>query len=1060
MRRRFMFASALVSLTVLAPVAYADRDVTDEITDPLATSTAGDGGGADNIVISSTGRVTLTSAVTPAVTLDSDNTIENDGIISVTTDDDGGVGVHIVGGNTGSFTNSGTIQVESENPSEDTDGDGDLDGPTAVGGNRIAILVDGSAVFTGDIILATGSSIIVKGNDSSGIRVLTGIDGSLIMNGQISIAGDRSTGVDVRSDISNDISVNTRISTIGWETQALSVTGNVGGGISIGGSLSSTGYQFNSIPTASALETLDEDDLRQGGSAFYLSGSVAEGIFIAGPTSDDPNISEANISVRGQAPAVHIQASSDSGNIVLGEVVIAAIPDDPDTTDDESQPEQFLGYSFVNRGIVASTGELVGVSTNALRIEGGAGFTTTLSDGLLNEGNLSATSLSSSSDNATSTTVSLGSNVIIPVWTNAGDIRSTSFGEGGLAQGISIEAGASLSSLNNESLIFVQGLVGGQSIAVIDRSGTLNSVQNSGVISALSTVPEGSTDAAGSTIALDLSYTSNDTTVHQYRRADDESDASIAIVGDVMFGSGNDQLVIESGGLTGAISFGDGSDQLLLSGGGTVSGQLSDSDGDLSIQVDGSTLELASGPTSNIREARFGDGSRLIFQIDHEAGIAANISASETVTFESGSRISTSLTNLIGDGATYVILSANSLVIEETIEALEDTVAPYLYETSIDFDPNDSNSLILTMRRRTADELSMNTNQGQAYAAAYAGWQSNAELGSAIAGLTTESEFFNAYNQLLPEYAASAIQFALASNDSAVGALSTRLEAVRRSPENSAGLWVQEFSYFADRAGSSSAPGYRGQGMGLAVGVDRPFGPFYAAGVNFIGSASEISEADGLDDPMSAISGQVGLYAGAELAGLNLDLYSGAGIDSFEHNRRVLIGTFEATPTSEWTGYHFAASARLGRDFQAGRYYFRPSVSVDYLSLFESAYTENGGGDGIDLVIDDRESTNFSTTALLTLGARFENRNSWWAPHARLGFRNELGGSEVETLARFDGYDETFTLRSQQLPGTGFIFGFGIGAGSGYSTFSFDYDADIRDDFIRHTARIVMRMVF
>lgn len=248
--------------------------------------------------------------------------------------------------------------------------------------------------------------------------------------------------------------------------------------------------------------------------------------------------------------------------------------------------------------------------------------------------------------------------------------------------------------------------------------------------------------------------------------------------------------------------------------------------------------------------------------------------------------------------------------------------------------------------------------------------------------------------------------------------------------------------------------------MGLAVGVDRPFGPFYAAGLNFIGSASEISEADGLDDPMSAISGQIGAYAGAELAGLTLDLYSGVGIDSFEHNRRVVIGSFEASPTSEWTGYHIAASARLGRDFEAGRYYFRPSVSVDYLSLFESAYTENGGGDGIDLVIDDRESSNFTATGLMTVGARFEGQNSWWGPHARLGFRNEFGGSEVETLARFDGYDETFTLRSQQLPGTGFIFGFGIGAGSGYSTFSFDYDADIRDDFIRHTARIVMRMVF
>jgi hypothetical protein len=78
----------------------------------------------------------------------------------------------------------------------------------------------------------------------------------------------------------------------------------------------------------------------------------------------------------------------------------------------------------------------------------------------------------------------------------------------------------------------------------------------------------------------------------------------------------------------------------------------------------------------------------------------------------------------------------------------------------------------------------------------------------------------------------------------------------------------------------------------------------------------------------------------------------------------------------------------------------------------------------------------------------------------RAGFRNEFSSAETQTDAHFADYDTTFTLRSQQIPGTGFIFGFGLSAGSGYSVFSFDYDADLREDFIRHTARLVMRMVF
>ena len=97
---------------------------------------------------------------------------------------------------------------------------------------------------------------------------------------------------------------------------------------------------------------------------------------------------------------------------------------------------------------------------------------------------------------------------------------------------------------------------------------------------------------------------------------------------------------------------------------------------------------------------------------------------------------------------------------------------------------------------------------------------------------------------------------------------------------------------------------------------------------------------------------------------------------------------------------------------------------------------------------------------MLTAGARFTSNDSWWAPHIQAGFRNEFTSAATQTDAQFVNYDTTFTLRSQQMPGTGFIFGFGVSAGSGYSVFSLDYDADLRQDFIRHTARLVMRMVF
>ncbi|WP_339747142.1 autotransporter domain-containing protein [uncultured Maricaulis sp.] len=1059
MRRRFMFASALVSLTVAAPAAFADREVTTEITDPIATSTSGTGGGADNIVITSSGRVTRTTVGTAAVTLDSDNSITQGGVVSVTTDTDGGVGVHIVGGNTGSFTSTSQIQVLSATSPTDADNDGDLDGPGAIGGNRVAILVDGAAVFTGDILLSSTNQIIVRGNDSAGIRVLTGIDGSIVSSGRVSVTGDRSAAFDIQSDISGDLTIGGTVNGTGEATVGVSVAGDVGGAISLTGNIITTGYRFIARPSAEYLLQLDADDLRLGGSAFRLSGSAAGGLYIAGPTTDTPGVANAQINVRGDAPAVHILAGAS--DIVLGEVVIPAIADNPDTVDvDESQAAQHLGYSFVIRGTVSSSGDLDGIDATSIRVEGGAGTTATLSGGLLNDGLIDSVAYGIPGAAATATSVSLGSGAIIPVFSNVGDIRASAFGTAAVARGLLIESGASMPSLVNENLIFANALAGASAVAVRDLSGSLTSVVNSGIISTLYAAPTSADPTAYETVALDLSHATTDTTVRQYRRANAAETDTVSIIGDVLFGSGDDTLQVESGTVTGALSFGNGADRLIVSGGSTVSGALSDSDGDLAISVDNATLSLGSATNTTIREARFGDGAVLRFQVDHDLDIAAHVDATGTVTFEAGSRITSTLTNLIGEGASYVILTADSLVIEEALSVLQDTTAPYLYEAALNFDPNDSNTLTLTLQRRTAEQLGMNAGQASAYEATYATWQDNAELGAAMASLTTQRDFFQAYDQLLPEYAASAIQFALATNDSAVGALANRLDAVRRSPDDTGGLWVQEFGYYADRAGTSFGPGYRGHGIGIAVGFDQPFGPFYAAGVNFVGSASEISEVDGFDQPMSAVSGQLGVYTASRMGGVDLDVYAAAGFDSFEHNRRVLIGAFDASPSASWNGYHLAGSARAGRDFTTGNYFLRPSVSVDYLGLYESGYTETGGGSGVDLIVSNRDSTSFSATAMLTAGARFTSNDSWWAPHIQAGFRNEFTSAATQTDAQFVNYDTTFTLRSQQMPGTGFIFGFGVSAGSGYSVFSLDYDADLRQDFIRHTARLVMRMVF
>ena len=1062
MRRQFLLATALTAVTATAP-GFAQTEIDDERTSQVRTSTINDGEPGD-IVITTAGRVTVTG-IRPAVVIDSNNNLDNSGRISVT-GGDGATAVAVRGGIEGDVTHQGQIIVNGNESVTDEDGDGDLDGPGAIGSDRVGIRVGGAQLYTGDIITTSSSSISVVGNDSAAIRVEGPMDGSLLLDGNATVVGDRSFVYDIRADVSGDLLLGGTSSAVGEDSGALNVTGDIGGAIRLTGSLTASAYRFTGTATSSVQDQLDEDDARLSGATAGIFASVAGGLYISGiGTTDEVSAPAGNISARGSAPALLIAATTASGDIALGEVVLPAVEDDPDTEDDESQDAQALGYSFFSRGTVTATSDYEGRSATAIRIEGHRDeddtlYTATLTHGFANDGIVSATSYG-----ATATSVWMGEGAVMPTVFNSNQITATSIGVDGAARALVIDPGADVAELINEGSIFAFARDGGSAIAVRDYSGTLRSVENSGVIAARleaggfaanNSQPESDVEST----AIDLSAGTEGATIRQYRRDGQDEDADIGIFGDIRLGSGDDEVLVEAGEIDGNIFFGDGADFLRIASGASVSGALVDSDSDLSLDVDGE-LQIANRSTANIREARFGDGSRLVFEVDQDGAFAGSLNASGTVTFESGARVTASLTQLVGDGAEFVVLTANELVIEDAINELENTEAPYLYRASISRNPDDANQLVLTLRRKTAEELGMHGNQAAQYEMAYGTWTANSDLGSAMASLNTEGEFFSAYDQLLPEYAASAIQFALASNDSALGALSNRLEAVRLSPEDTGGLWIQEFAFFADRAAGEFSPGYRGHGIGMAVGADRPLGPFYAVGLNFVGAAAEISESDGFDDPMSALTAQAGVYAGAEAGGVTLDLYAGAGLDSFETTRNIQIAGFSATSEADWNGYHYTGSARLGRDFDLAEWLrVTPSLSVDYLAMHESSYEESGGGLGVDLFIDERDSTSFSSTAALTFSSVFDRGNSWWAPQMRIGYRNELSSDGTETYARYVGETDMFTLRSEELPGSGAIFGLGVTAGSGYSTFALAYDADFRDDFVRHTARLVIRMVF
>ena len=1061
--RKFLLLSVSLPTFAFASATMAQVEINTETTDPVDTQTIDNGNPAD-IVILSAGTVLVGEGLA-AVTLNSDNTVTNQGIIG-SDDADNSTGVLVSGAVTGEILNSGSISLTENFSGEDTDGDGDLDTPFATGTGRVGILVSGGSTLTGNITNDDLGRITIEGNDSAGVQVAGTLNGNLTSQGTIDVTGDRTYGVLVSGTVNGDVVTAGRISATGEDSGGVRVTGEVNGAIRNTASIAATGFRSINRASAEVRAALDNDDLLIGGSAIAVGGNVTGGIINDAVTDENNNTVTGELRSTGSAPALLVAASldgNDNGDVNIGAVGTLA--------DDE-----FFG--IINRGRIASAGINDGIATTGIRVEGtevnGVLRQTIIEGGLLTTGSISADAFE-----ADSSAVSIGNGAVVPVIDIRGITQVTTLSQsGGRAASILIESGAQVNEIRVNAMVrasYIGTGVGGFAAGIVDESGTVDLLLNNGSITTSFTelLPSGTeadpTDTTRREIAVDLSANTTGATLRQVTAVDpdptDNVEPSIPeIEGDLLFGSGADALELLNGSIKGDVFFGDGDDILLIDNGAELTGAIYDTDGQLTMDIRDGLLALGADTALSLTSASFGANSRLQLTIDPVAGggfQSASFIASGNVSFLEGARISPSLSGLIAQAGTFDLITAGSFSFAENFASMLDTSSlPFLYNVGIS-QAGGPNVLTITLDRRTAAELGMTINQ----AAAYDAWfdavitSPDTALTSAFAGLTSATDFYAAYNQLLPEFGAAALQFTLANTDGTTGAIGNRLDALRRG-YGSGGAWIQEIGYYLNRNRSSISQPYNGFGLGLAVGTDRPMVGFDAVGLSLSGFSSEIQEADGFDTPLSSISAQIGIYAGKSFGGLDFITHSAIGLDSFTSERNLELGTVVRTANASWRGYHIASTTKLSKDFALGRWIFSPSASFDYLRLTEEGYKEAGGGVGFDLALDSRVSENISATAAFTLGRKFGSARSWWTPRLRAGVRNDIKGDPTLTTARFVGFNDRFTVSPQALPKTALLAGFSLTAGSKYTSFGFDYDADIRNGFIRHTGKVVIRFIF
>ncbi|MGZ9099810.1 MAG: beta strand repeat-containing protein, partial [Brevundimonas sp.] len=681
---RILLATAVaIAPLMIASGAVAEVVISSNRTTPITTLNA-TGSGPDDIRIASGGAITLTSGV--AVTVNSSHSLDTDagGRIDMAASANGSTAILVQGGNTADITLGGAITVLDDITTEtdlDTDDDGDNDGAFARGTDRYGVRVTGAAPLVGDILLESGGTIVVSGNNSYGLSLEAPLTGDLTTIGTIAIRGDGSYGVRTTGDVSGDIRLIGAINAQGAGAVGASIEGDVGGTLLVQSNLTATGFRYTTRPAARPdglvdnadnkgflfLDDLDADDLLVGGPALHVGSNVAGGVLLgraltysaAGIEGDDDNdgVKNGDEDDDGDGLINRSDADRDGNGVVDASESTAAVTtygSAPAILVGSATQDVALGavgtgdsaYGFINRGSVSALGVYDGFAANGLVFDGGAGHAVDIAGGIRNEGTIVSLSF-----DANSTAIRLGAGATAPTLQNSGTITAASSSAvAAEVAAVRIDAGASLPSFTNSgSILATSGGGVANTTAILDLSGTLTSITNLRSLQATLNANADGDPVTGQTTAINVAANTTGVTILQNGVAstptvnDPDTDGDGVtngnepiIAGDIRLGSGADTVDIRNGRVLGDVYFGAGADQLAITGGAEVRGGIFDSDGALDINVSNGVLEARQTTATNISELSVGAAGDLIVTLDGANGTSGGFNVAGTATLADG----------------------------------------------------------------------------------------------------------------------------------------------------------------------------------------------------------------------------------------------------------------------------------------------------------------------------------------------------------------------------------------------------------------------------------------
>ena len=1017
----------------LLPQSHAQDATIDEEETASVSTTQRLGQGPATLTITSEGSINVTQGT--ALRIDGPHTLDLSGaLISSAERDATGLLIDASGqAINADLTLSGSMTVG--NSDSDTR---DL----SISSLNVGIDIAGGEGFFGDITASGSNRVTVYGSDATGMRIGTGFNGDIVIDGALSVIGNRGIGLDIQAPVTGDIRLDGTVSANDLDSIGVRVGGPVTGAVTVAGTVSiGTAPQVdgdgNNVDGISGLAgLLVEQDITGG---LLLEGvgrnntGVDEDGERFGPTTDSV------INSRGSGTAFLLEnRKADTSDLVIGLV---------NETD----------YGLIMRGTVSATPSDPGVDTLAARLTGGDdGRLTRVEGGIwLDTGIIDAESL-----DANATGLILGNGFSTPILFNDGRIQGetlrsaqlnddgeTVFGPGGSAFGLLIEETASLPELDNRgSIIAIAAGDDSSAVALRDQSGTLTEIINRGTIAAI--IQE---DGTGSATAIDLGASDADLRLVN----------NGTIIGDIFLGSGDDRVRFANGSHEGRLDFGTGNDTLVLRGETELEAVVSSS-GTLHLDAAETSLTLPASQRLTATTGFFGTDTTIEFQLNPRSGESSQLVFTDTLTLTDTVVIRPTLNSLSLDQQSFILIDAGTIAgAGDITEFVEIDALPFLFNVDFSQETVDRTQLVLDVELKTAEELGLDANFTTLYNALTTEDILEERLDEAFATVADETAANIALTSLLPDLTNASFDLEVERLRVHEQNISNRLRTFVTDPAYESGFWARETISLSDVSDANSLLDGDILNIDLSLGYDRSISDSLAVGLSGTFTLAGFSRDEELGSGLSRIGGAVSAYGMWRNGGLYAGVDVGAAFATTERERQTVVQSQERLSEADNTLFSAHATAEVGYDLKVGGLHLAPFGRVTTMIANEGSYTEEGTN-ALNYSVESRDMTYIAATYGAYAGYDIKwDANNILRPMVFAQRTDQLNSDTLDPIiATVVDTDETLTFNAELLDGESESFGGGFFLfGGAYSSY-IGYRQDKFDTRTIHSGTINFRLEF